>query len=84
MYRNEVDALKTEDERVDRLTELNVREQVFNLAKTSIIQKAWKEDNKSRPHHQLEAGGQCRKIWDQKRLDRKPQAQADLTLGWLW
>ena len=48
MHRNEVDALKTEEERVDRLTELNVREQVFNLAKTSIIQKAWKEDN--RPH----------------------------------
>lgn len=48
MYRNEVDSLPTEDERVDRLTELNVREQIFNLAKTSIIQKAWKEDN--RPH----------------------------------
>ena len=48
MYRNEVDGLPTEDERVDRLTELNVREQIFNLAKTSIIQKAWKEDN--RPH----------------------------------
>lgn len=48
MHRNEIDALQTEDERVDRLTELNVKEQVFNLAKTSIIQKAWMEDN--RPH----------------------------------
>ena len=48
MHRNEVDSLPTEEERVDRLTELNVREQIFNLAKTSIIQKAWKEDN--RPH----------------------------------
>ena len=48
MYRTEIDSLKTEDERVDKLTELNVREQIFNLAKTSIIQKAWKED--SRPH----------------------------------
>ena len=48
MHRTEIDSLKTEDERVDRLTELNVKEQVFNLAKTSIIQKAWKEDN--RPH----------------------------------
>ncbi|MCY7292272.1 MAG: carbonic anhydrase [Ferruginibacter sp.] len=48
MYRNEIDSLKTEDERIDKLTELNVKEQVFNLAKTSIIQKAWKEDN--RPH----------------------------------
>lgn len=48
MHRTEIDKLPTEDERVDRLTELNVREQVFNLAKTSIIQKAWKEEN--RPH----------------------------------
>ena len=48
MHRNEIDSLKTEDERIDKLTELNVSEQVFNLAKTSIIQKAWKEDN--RPH----------------------------------
>ena len=48
MHRDEIDSLKTEDERVDKLTELNVKEQIFNLAKTSIIQKAWKEDN--RPH----------------------------------
>ena len=48
MHRDEIDSLQTEDERVDKLTELNVREQIFNLAKTSIIQKAWKEDN--RPH----------------------------------
>jgi carbonic anhydrase len=31
-----------------RLVELNVREQVLNLAKTTIIQNAWKNDN--RPH----------------------------------
>ena len=48
MYRNEIDSLKTEDDRMNKLTELNVREQIFNLAKTSIIQKAWKEDK--RPH----------------------------------
>ena len=48
MHRNEIDGLKTDAERTDRLTELNVEEQVFNLAKTSIIQKAWKEDQ--RPH----------------------------------
>ncbi|MBS1495278.1 MAG: carbonate dehydratase [Bacteroidetes bacterium] len=44
-HRAEVDALATEEQRADLLVELNVREQVFNLAKTSIIQKAWKEDN---------------------------------------
>ena len=48
MHREEIDILPTESERVNRLTEINVTEQVFNLAKTSIIQKAWKEDQ--RPH----------------------------------
>ncbi len=47
-HRDEIDELPTEDERVDRLTELNVQEQIFNLAKTSIIQTAWK--NEQRPH----------------------------------
>jgi carbonic anhydrase len=48
IHRDEVDALKTEDERVDKLIELNVQEQVMNLAKTSIVQKAWK--NQHYPH----------------------------------
>ncbi len=48
MHREEIDALGTEEERVNRLTEINVTEQVFNLAKTSIIQKAWKQEQ--RPH----------------------------------
>ena len=47
-HREEIDALPTEELRVDRLTELNVREQVFNLSKTSIIQTAWKYEQ--RPH----------------------------------
>ncbi len=48
LHRDEVDSLASEDDRVNRLIEINVREQVFNLMKTSIIQKAWKNDN--RPH----------------------------------
>lgn len=32
-----------EDQRFDRLVELNVIEQVYNLGKTNIIQNAWKE-----------------------------------------
>ncbi len=40
---HEIDALHDEAARVDRLIELNVQEQVYNLAKTSIIQKAWKD-----------------------------------------
>jgi carbonic anhydrase len=35
--------LKTDDERVNRLTELNVLEQVRNLAKTTIVQEAWSQ-----------------------------------------
>src|SRR6478735_7601087 len=34
--------IKDETKRVDRLVELNVQEQVINLAKTSIVQTAWK------------------------------------------
>ena len=39
----ELDAIKNEKERADRLTELNVIEQVRNLAKTTIVQRAWAE-----------------------------------------
>jgi len=48
IHREEIDAFPTEEERANRLTELNVIEQVFNLSKTSIIQTAWKYDQ--RPH----------------------------------
>ena len=44
-HREELDDVKNEDLKADRLTELNVIEQVQRLAKTSIIQKAWKERN---------------------------------------
>ncbi len=45
LYQKEIDALPTETERLNRMTELNVKEQLMNLAKTSIIQKAWKTEN---------------------------------------
>lgn len=38
-----LDAIKNESDRADRLTELNVIEQVRNLAKTTIVQQAWAE-----------------------------------------
>ncbi len=49
-HREEVDSLKTEEERLNRMTELNVQEQVLNLAKTSIIQKAWKHEQRPALH----------------------------------
>ena len=46
-YRDELEKITDTGKRIDRLTELNVIEQVRNLAKTSIVQQAWKE----RPLH---------------------------------
>ena len=42
LHRQELDSISTEDARFDRLVELNVQEQIMALAKTSIIQRAWK------------------------------------------
>jgi carbonic anhydrase len=56
---DEINDLPTESERVNKLIELNIQEQVMNLAKTSIIQKAWKENNAPHLHgwvYRLEDG----------------------------
>ena len=50
LYRKELDAIEDIDKRADRLTELNVKEQVSHLAKTSIIQKAWKREKRPQLH----------------------------------
>lgn len=47
-HRQELETIEDSDKRADRLVELNVREQVMNLAKTSIIQSAWQKEQ--RPH----------------------------------
>ncbi len=41
--RQEIDEIADEEQRTNRMVELSVKEQIFNLSKTSIIQKAWKE-----------------------------------------
>lgn len=48
LHRTELDVIAEGEQKVNRLIELTVREQIVNLSKTSIIQKAWREDN--RPH----------------------------------
>jgi carbonic anhydrase len=50
LHRDELDSIGDEEARTDRLTELNVQEQIMNLSKTSIIQRAWKEDNRPDLH----------------------------------
>ncbi|RYY57042.1 MAG: carbonic anhydrase [Chitinophagaceae bacterium] len=48
IHRTELDAITDTEQKTDRMVELNVQEQVFNLAKTAIIQRAWK--HRQGPH----------------------------------
>ncbi len=43
LHAAEIDAIDNEQDKVNRLIELNVKEQVFNLCTTSIVQNAWKD-----------------------------------------
>ena len=42
IHQAELDSIADDDKKYDRLTELNVMEQVLHLAKTSVVQRAWK------------------------------------------
>jgi carbonic anhydrase len=48
LHRDEINQHTTEELKLNKLVELNIQEQVTNLAKTSIIQKCWK--NEQRPY----------------------------------
>ena len=50
LHRQELEVIKEEESRSDRLVELNVQEQIFNLAKTSIIQRAWRDERRPDLH----------------------------------
>lgn len=45
LHQAELDGIADEEQRFERLVELNVVEQVFDLTKTSIIQNAWRNRN---------------------------------------
>ena len=47
-HKDELDNIPAEENRTDRLVELNVLEQLKHLSQTSIIQRAWQ--NEQRPH----------------------------------
>ncbi|MFD0792565.1 carbonate dehydratase [Mucilaginibacter litoreus] len=51
LHANELDRITDEKAKVNRLVELNVTEQVYNICKTSIIQNAWQQ------RHDLEVHG---------------------------
>ena len=48
LHETELEAIKDETAQVNRLVELNVYEQLLNIAKTPLIQRRWKEHQ--RPH----------------------------------
>ena len=50
IHREQLKALTDEEEKTNRLVELNVQEQVMNLAKTSIVQRAWKHEQRPDLH----------------------------------
>ncbi len=50
LHRAELEAIPDFEDRADRLTELNVREQVLHLAKTSIIQRSWQFEKRPQLH----------------------------------
>lgn len=47
-HSDELDAIQNEGDRLNRLIEINIMEQVKNLAKTSIVQHAW--NTRQGPH----------------------------------
>jgi carbonic anhydrase len=50
LHRETIDAENSEEARHNRLVELNVIEQVHNLAQTSVIQRAWRTGNRPDLH----------------------------------
>lgn len=50
LYRDELEAIPDMEKREDRLVELNVQEQLVHLAKTSIVQRAWKKEQRPDLH----------------------------------
>ena len=50
LHKKELDAIEDENQRFDTFVEINVQEQVSDLAKTSIVQKAWENGQELHLH----------------------------------
>lgn len=50
LHREEMDSITDKEEKANRMVELNVIEQVFNLSKTTIVQNAWGKGKKLNVH----------------------------------
>ncbi len=49
-YKDELDAIKDERKKYDRLVELNVHEQCINIIKTDHVQKSWQKNKFPKVH----------------------------------
>ena len=50
LHQSEIEALETQEQRTNRLVELNIIEQIHRLSHTAIIQNAWKRDQRPTLH----------------------------------
>lgn len=50
VYSDELDSISNEEDKFNKFVELNTKEQVINLAKTSIVQNAWANGQKLHIH----------------------------------
>jgi carbonic anhydrase len=75
LHAEELDAIENEQERTNRLVELNVIENVYNLCKTSIVQNAWKQGQ------QLAVHGWVYSIGTGKIKDMKVSTSDNANLG---
>ena len=59
LHKDEVEAETNIDDKVNKLVEMNLIEQVGNVVKTSIVQKAWKQHKRPHVHgwvYEMETG----------------------------
>jgi carbonic anhydrase len=78
LHANELDRITDEKAKVNRLVELNVTEQVYNICKTSIIQNAWME------RHDLEVHGWVVDINTGLIKDLGVSSSSPLNLGYVY
>ena len=50
LHKEELDIIQDENERFNKFVEINVKEQVYDLAKTSIVQNAWNNNQELSIH----------------------------------
>lgn len=50
LHKDELDAITDYEQKMRRMVEINVEEQVFDLVKTSIVQRAWRKEQELYVH----------------------------------